>query len=87
MDKCNARKAVQGGKERPGIGVSDVLDRYPAGFAQRAIYPPKGFIHDPAQRVIFRNLAAAGWRDLKIGDMPSLIGLLTRKRSYASILS
>jgi hypothetical protein len=36
--KCNAGKAVQGGKQRSGIGASDVLDRYPAGFAQRAAF-------------------------------------------------
>ena len=26
----------------------DVLDRHPAGLAQRAVYPPEGFIHGPA---------------------------------------
>ena len=49
------------------------------GSPNDAIYPPQGFINGSAQCPIFRDFTAAGWRDLKIGDAPPLIGLVDEK--------
>src|SRR6516164_3203656 len=47
-DKCNECKPVKAGEYRSRISTGDVLDRHPARLAQRAVYPPEGFIHGPA---------------------------------------
>jgi hypothetical protein len=47
-DKSNECKPVKAGEYRSRISTGDVLDRHPAGLAQRAVYPSEGFIHGPA---------------------------------------
>ena len=47
-DKSNECKPVKAGEYRSRISTGDVLDRHPAGLAQRAVYPSESFIDGPA---------------------------------------